>query len=176
MKKLILSLAVIAAAVSVNAQAKTSSSSAFKASVGLELAVPVGDFKTGHSFGIGGTVQGDYWVDPAFAITGQAGYISFIGKDYTVAGFTIKPGAQGIIPLLAGIKYKFSPMVYASAQLGTGIFTAPKGGSGSTSTFAYAPGIGFQVSPNFDILVKYQAYSKSGTTLGSFGTRLAYTF
>ncbi|MEO7834905.1 MAG: hypothetical protein ABIR50_06265 [Ginsengibacter sp.] len=48
-----------------------------------------------------------------------------------------------------------------------------KGGSGA---FAYAPSIGYYVSPNVDIALKYLAYSKDKNTTGSVNLRFAYNF
>ena len=184
MKKLILSLAVIAAAMSVNAQAKTSAKmdQKLRFSIGAELAAPIGDFKKSSSFGFGGSVQGDYWVDPTFAITLNAGYINFTGKDYTIVvpGFpntTIKGTSFGLIPILGGIKYNFTPQFYGTAQLGVSFSTQKNGGS----NFTYAPGLGYKFTDNFDALLKYTGYSvKSGTggssSLNTIGLRIAYTF
>ena len=185
MKKLILSLVVITAAISANAQAKSSSSKMdqkLRFSLGAELAAPLGDFKKSSSFGFGGSVQGDYMVDPTFAITLNAGYINFSGKDYTInypifGNVTVKGTSFGFIPVLGGIKYNFTPQFYGSAQLGVSFSTAKNGGS----NFTYAPGVGYKFSDNFDALLKYTGYSvKSGTggsnSLNTLGLRIAYTF
>lgn len=182
MKKLILSLAVITAAISANAQAKTSSSKMdqkLRFSLGAELAAPLGDFKKSSSFGFGVSVQGDYWVDPTFAVTLNAGYINFSGKDYTInypiiGNVTTKGTSFGIIPVLGGIKYNFTPQIYGSAQLGIGIYNS--GGLAGVSNFAYAPGIGYKFTNNFDALLKYQAYSKNSYTRNTLDLRIAYTF
>lgn len=175
MKKLILSAVVLVAAIGANAQTNSNgtakaAASKFGFSVGVEAAIPVGTFGDAYSFGIGGSAQGDIWVAPELAITINAGYINYSGK--TIGGYKVP--SVGVIPIMAGIKYKFAGSgVYASGQLGTGIFT---GGGSSTSSFAYAPGIGYNFSKNVDALLKYQAYSKNSSSLGSVGLRIAYTF
>ena len=183
MKKLFLSLAVIAATLSASAQTKTSVSPV-KVSLGVDAVAPFGDFAKSSSFGIGGSLQGDYNVDPTLALTLSAGYIDFLGKSQTytnpgVGNVTVKNPDFGLIPVLAGIKYSFTPQVYASAQLGVAFSTKKNGGS----NFTYAPGIGYKFSDNFDILAKYTGYSvkNSGTgtkntSLNTAGVRLAYTF
>lgn len=186
MKKLMLSLAVITAAIGANAQSSKETMKPFQFSVGLEAALPLGDFGDGYSFGIGGSVQGDYNVASDLAITANVGYISYSGKTVSfpaivVGGVTVFPAQSyknptiGIIPLLAGIKYSFTPTFYGSAQIGAAIFTA-SGGGGNETTLAYAPGIGYKFTPNFDALLKYNGYSKNGTTNSSVGLRVAYTF
>lgn len=164
MKKVLLSLAIVAAAFGANAQSKDASK--LKFSVGVEAAAPVGDLADVSSFGIGGTVQGDYWVAPELAITLQSGYVKFLEKNSN--GLEL-----GIIPVMAGIKYNFTPQLYGSAQLGTGIFT---GGGDSESTFSYAPGLGYKFSDHIDALLKYTGYSKNSTTYSTVGLRVAYTF
>lgn len=165
MKKLILSLAVIAATLGVNAQT-TKSVTPLKVSIGIDGVAPFGDLAKITPFGIGGSIEGDYNVDPSLALTVNAGYVKFLQKNNN----NLK---LGIIPILAGIKYYFSPEFYSSAQLGVGIFT---GNGTSSSAFAYAPGIGYKFSDNFDAGVKYQAYSKNSSTTNTASLRLAYTF
>jgi hypothetical protein len=75
--------------------------------------------------------------------------------------------------VLAGVKYYFTPQLYGSAQLGTGIFTADVE---STLTFAYAPVIGCKFSENFDAVLKYQAYSTDSIKNSTGGIRNTYTF
>ena len=62
--------------------------------------------------------------------------------------------------------------MYGSGQLGISFSTESGGGS----LFTYAPGIGFKVSKNFDILAKYTGMSKNGNSLNEVGVRLAYGF
>ena len=185
MKKLILSAAVIVAALGANAQ-KSEDSKPLKFSVGVEAALPLGDFGKAYSFGIGGSAQADYTVATDFALTLNAGYISFSGKTstfpaITVAGITIpatsfKYPTQSYIPVLAGAKYNFTENLYGSAQLGV-TFTTTSGVSGSSSTFTYAPGIGYKFTENLDALVKYTGYSaKGGGSSSTVGLRVAYTF
>lgn len=183
MKKLIFSLAVLTAAIGANAQSGSSSNTdqKLKFSVGLELAAPMGDFKKTNNFGFGFSAQGDYQIDPTLALTLNAGYINFSGKDYSivvpgVGTFPVKGSNFGLIPFLGGIKYNFNPQFYGSAQLGAS-FSAQSGGGGG-SIFTYAPGIGYKFTENFDALLKYTGYSSKGVgnTLSTFGLRIAYTF
>lgn len=101
---------------------------------------------------------------PDFGLTLKAGYLNYLGK----SGI----GDYGFIPVLAGFRYSFTPLVYASGQLGASFSTA----SGDGTFFSYAPGIGFMITPNVDVLARYEAASKSGVTYGNIGVRLAYNF
>ena len=109
-----------------------------------------------------------------------ASYITAVKIIYNVgpAVYAVKDQSLTVIPIMAGIRYSFTPMFYGSAQLGTGIFTKDKNisASSSSSAFAYAPGIGYKFTDNFDAELKYQSYSKNSVTNSAFGLRLAYTF
>lgn len=153
-------------------------------SIGLEAALPIGDFADFSSFGIGGSAQADYMVAPSVAITLNAGYVSYAAKSVKVPTgvdgsgniiySNVKGDALGLIPVLAGIKYWFTPMVYGSGQLGLS-FASGKGNSGSN--FTYAPGIGVKFS-NIDLLLKYVGISAKGGggSLNAIGLRAAYNF
>jgi hypothetical protein len=165
MKKVILSLAIVAIAFSANAQKEADKT--LKFSVGVEAGLPMGDFKTFSSIGFGASLMGEYAVAEKVGITLSAGYLTFTGK--TVDGF--KYGSTSIIPVLAGAKFFFAEKVYGHAQLGMSFFN-----NGGGSAFTYAPAIGFIPAENIDVQVKYQAASKTGSTLSFIGLRAAYTF
>jgi hypothetical protein len=132
-------------------------------SIGVDAGIPT---TTGFSFVIGGSLQGDFKVAEELALTLSAGYKSWqVKKDFG-------GGSGGFVPVLGGIKYYFTPIVYGSGQLGISFSTESGGGS----AFTYAPGIGFKVSNNFDILAKYTGMSNHGASLDEVGVRLAYAF
>lgn len=188
MKKLVFSFAFIGAAIIANAQSQKKSPSSsmsikpFRVSIGAEASVPLGSFKNKYSFGFGGSAESIYQVDPTLGLTLNAGLVHYSGKDYTYnvgpVVYTVKDQSLTVIPIMAGIRYSFTPMFYGSAQLGTGIFTKDKNNSASSSSsaFAYAPGIGYKFTDNFDAELKYQSYSKNSVTNSALGLRLAYTF
>ncbi len=175
MKKLFLVLAIAAIATSAIAQEDTRDKP-FLFSIGLEGALPVGDFGDAYSFGIGGTVQGEYKAAEDLGITLNAGYITYSGKDITVSGVGIfKVPSFGLIPVLAGVKYYFGGGAYAHGQLGAGFGTD----EGDGVNFMYSPGLGYLFAPGFDAELKYTGLSSSGEDTGSansIGLRLAYNF
>jgi hypothetical protein len=188
MKKTLLIAALAVASFSLKAQ---NESKPLTFSIGAEAALPVGDFGDSqvkfsdlYSFGAGLSLQGKYALDESLGLTLSAGYISYFEKEY----LGIKPGSLGVIPVLAGIEYNFTPQVFASAQLGYSIYTGKNlsDNDAKMSGFSYAPGIGYRFTPNFSAQLKYQgtsakvkydnnSSSESGN-LSHIGLRLAYSF
>ena len=160
MRKLILSLAVAIFALSANAQDGQPTRISIAANIGAPTT-------TGYKIAYGVDLQADFPVASALAITASAGYQNFHWK---AGGIN---GNNGFIPLLGGAKFNFGESkAYGHAQLGYGVSTA-KGGTGG---LAYAPSIGYNFNPNFDASLKYLAFSRSGSTIGSVNLRLAYNF
>src|SRR5688572_13397816 len=98
MKKLFLLIAV--AAISISADAQDTRNKPFLFSLGLEGALPLGDFGKSHDFGFGGSLQGEYKADDELGLTLNAGYLTFSKEANTVNSF-------GIVPVLGGVKYYF---------------------------------------------------------------------
>lgn len=197
MKKITLALAAFALAGSLAAQEN-------RFSLGVELAVPVGDLGKGYSFGIGGTAGLELPFGDHIGVLVQAGYISFIGKDITAFGVTVKNDAQGMIPIQAGLKYYFTDNqegFYAGVLTGVHMttmkvtdydaFGTPSGTKTKTNTnFSLAPLVGFMIGENIDIALRYQMvfykgseYDPSTMTLKDktvnnsyLGLRFAYMF
>ena len=157
MKRVFLAITIFAiSALSVNAQSKRSTVS-IAGNVGLPTT-------SGVSFAAGGDIQGDFSLAQSLKITLSGGYENYSFKS-SAGG-----GSGYFIPVLAGVKFPFADKLYGHAQLGYGF---AKGGGGA---FSYAPSVGYYLSENFDIALKYLAFSKSGSTLGSLNLRLAYNF
>ena len=157
MKKIILAIAIVAFT-TIGAQAQDAKPTTL--SIAANVGIPT---STGYSFAYGADLQADFGVAPTTAITASAGYEGYSWKG--------GGGSAGIVPLLAGAKFGIGEKMYGHAQLGYAFFT--KGGGGA---FAYAPSLGYYVSPNFDIALKYLASSKNNYTLGSLNLRFAYNF
>lgn len=147
-----------------------------KFSIGLEGGLPVGDYSDLYKFGIGGSLKYDLPVAPNFYVTFSAGYSSFQIKDEAkqlLRFFGSNQSSSGFVPLKVGGKYYFNNKgFFGEAQVGAAIATASGGGT----AFAYSPGIGYTFDGSFEAGVRYEAWSKSGSTFGQFGLRLAYCF
>lgn len=162
MKKILFAAFIIAGSLTVNAQ----SGKNLLFSLGGELGAVTGNLNTAYSIAAGATAQADIAIDKDAAITFNAGIIELIGKKINNQ---LKNRSVATIPLLVGVKYYFTPVVYGSGQLGTTVFT----NSGGGSRFTYVPGLGFKLDRNIDVLVKYTGLSDAG---GIFGARVAYVF
>lgn len=136
-------------------------------SVGVEAGLPVGSTSNAYSFVIGGSLKYEAPIATATNFTLTAGYSSFQGK--TVGA--IKFPAVGFIPVKAGIKHFFADAFYGEAQLGAAFSTQSGGGT----AFAYSPGIGYKFSDVIDLGVRYEAWSKNGTT-SQIAARLGFSF
>jgi len=166
MKKLFL-VFTIAALSTIGAKAQDSKATSF--SIAANIGIPT---TTGLSIAYGADIQGDFAVASTTKITGSVGYEGYKIKDVP-SGSGIK-STFGIIPILAGVKFFFGETgkMYGHAQLGYAVSTTSGGGG----AFAYAPSIGYYVSPNLDLALKYLATSKNGATDGSVNLRVAYNF
>ena len=143
--------------------------------IGVEGGLPVGENGKVYSAVFGANLQYETMPDADLGITLSAGYLHFPLKKiyHTTAG----PNSSGFVPLLAGIKYYFTPGAFFHAQLGAAVSTTKDifGNTGGTS-FAYAPGVGVKLSPNIDAELKYMGISNKGGTLPNVGLRLGYNF
>lgn len=172
-----------------------------RASVGLEVALPMGDWADFYGIGIGGTLGYEMPVGDNLGLMAQLGYITFTGKtiESSAGGVTVsvKTDAQGNIPLQVGAKYYFSEN-QEGAYLGllTGVHMASVkeitivGSSIEEKTtlksnFSLAPVLGFMVTENIDLGLRYQMIFAKGvndqgeeeTQSNSYlGLRAAYMF
>ena len=166
--KLVLLVVLFVVTLSVSAQnsAKGSDEKPFKIGAGAMIGLPVGDVSNFTSLAYGIDLMGEYAVDPSFGVTLSAGYLDFAKKS-GFSGFKM-----GLIPVLVGGKYYFSEQFYGSAQVGISLSTQSGGGS----AFTFAPGIGYKISNNFDLMLKYQSASKNGASTAFIGVRAGLTF
>jgi hypothetical protein len=174
MKKLLLILGVTLFATASTYAQKETRVGRPSISVGVDGALPLGDFKESHKFGIGGTVKGAVPVATGVDITLTTGYISFGGKTDSDWGEIYKVPAVNMIPIKAGVRYTFAAGPYFEPQIGYTLLSAK--GMKSTGAFTYAANVGVMISPQVDLGVRYEAMSKNSSTSSFLGARLAYNF
>ncbi len=171
MKKLVLFLFILTFCFVANSSAQENS-----LGVGVEVAIPSGDFSTFYSLGIGGLATYGYEVNPDLMLTLKAGYLSFSGKD--INGYTVP--TSSVVPVLAGAKYFFMPgetRFYGSVDAGMYFFS----NSGSSSSeFGVTPNVGVQFKAgdkmNADVHVGYANVFTSGSTTSWIGLGVGLTF
>jgi Outer membrane protein beta-barrel domain len=187
MKKVLLSLAAVAVAGGLMAQEN-------RASLGLEVALPMGTFGTGSGIGFGGSAGYEIPVGDNLGALAQVGFLSFSGKDQSVLGVTVKGASTTMIPIQIGGKYYLTDNqegFYLGALLGVHMVsstipatsttyfgvtvTTPEVKANSTG-FSFAPMVGYMVSENIDLGVRYQIVSASGGSSSYLGLRAAYMF
>lgn len=135
-------------------------------SIGLEAGLPVGQNGIPYSAVIGASLQYERMPASDIGITFSVGYLSYIFKS------SYGGGSVGFVPLLAGVKYYFTPGFFFHAQLGAAVGTRAVQGT----SFAYSPGVGFTVAPNLDAEIKYLGISNSAGSINNVGVRIAYNF
>ncbi|MFD0795110.1 outer membrane beta-barrel protein [Mucilaginibacter litoreus] len=143
-----------------------SNAQSFKMGLGIEGALPVGTFKEAYNFGGGLTLRAGFGIKPTGMVTLTAGAIGFIPKDLESDYEDIQ--AQLNIPIKAGYKYMVTPHFYVIGEAGVTIIKTfyedgeEEGiGSGSTSKFTYAPGIGVKFGA-IDLSARYEGYDHGG--------------
>lgn len=178
MKKFFLVMTVFTASIiGAKAQMKTGD---FTLGVGVNGALPLGDFKTTSKFGIGGQVQGEYALSENLAGVFTTGYTSFSGKTVTETvsdglGGTVnesfKYPSVGHIPILVGARYYPVDMFFVGAQIGYAIFTGS--GTSNPKGFEYRPQVGVNGGP-MQFVLSYDGASVTGGTLSQLGLAVLY--
>ena len=187
MKRIILAIILIATTiVSVQAQSATNASvntlpqdqkakKSIRFSIGGDIGVPTGFLADYSSLAVGGSLQAEYPLTKQLALSVNAGYLDFVAKR----------GGKSLpfIPVLGGLRYDVTPLIYISGQAGVSFYGGRdkndgNGGGSGEKYLTYVPGLGLHASKRFDLLLKYEAvYIGSSSRSYSFaGARIAYNF
>ena len=175
-KNLLASIALLFSFVCANAQMTQGT---FTFGAGLHFGLPIGDFHTVATFGIGAELQGEYAFTENVTGVATTGYTYFSGKSFDDGlGGTIKIN-YGHIPVLVGVRYYASEQIFVGAQLGYGHYTESASGSGGGSTgtggFEYRPQVGYNANP-VQFILSYDGTSVTGGTFSQIGLSAIYTF
>ena len=151
-------------------------------SVGPEIALPVGNFGTFHTIGLGATVQYVYPLAARSALSLSTGYVHFTGKDFTLVtpGIDTAVGrskAAGVVPIKAGFIYFLNKSFYVEPQTGISFISAGGGRASvnsSSTGFTYALNVGYRIEKLL-VAARYESIASYGGS--SFvGLRVAYVF
>jgi hypothetical protein len=129
-------------------------------SIGVEPSIPLGNFNDYSSFGLGGSLQGEYKPGNRVGITLNAGFIDYFGKTVENVNY---PDFK-YIPVMAGAKLYLSDMFYIHGQAGPGFGT-----NGLGTSFWYGGGLGLNLGRAFDVEVKYTGWKQNEVTMATDG-------
>lgn len=138
-----------------------------KLGIGGVIGLPVGTHHHVEGIAYEANLLAEFPETKVLNMTLSAGYMSFTGKN----GFTID---GGLVPLLAGTKFKLTPAAYFHLQIGAALPTGK--GSDKSAGFAYSPSVGYVLSKHVDFSVRYFAAIRKSITESYFGLRLGFTF
>ena len=136
------------------------------------IGLPVGDLADLNSFNLGVDVAYLYPIAENFKLGVTTGYSHYTGKDYTVAGYTIKGEGSGIIPVAATGQFTVAQNVFLGADLGYAFFTGKNTEGGA---FYYQPKVGYDFGVA-EAFLGYKGMSKDGYNMSSINLGAAYKF
>jgi hypothetical protein len=182
-----LSVAAKAQTTTSTSTTSTTTNGGIRYSIGVDAGIPLGDFKNGHKWNLGGSVQADIPVASQLFVTVNAGYNNVFGKrDIGGVANADVPNVQ-LLPVKAGLKYFVIPNFYVQGEAGAAfLLNKDKVGYDKSTAFVYAPQVGvqFPVSANgnfIDAGIRYEATTQYVTDVNNskvsfLGLRVAYGF
>jgi multisubunit Na+/H+ antiporter MnhG subunit len=124
-------------------------------SSGLQAALPVKEFRSFASFGVGVHGQVEYPLSTVFSMVGTIGWSRFFGKDYGNG----KTKGMSAFPFLVGGRLHVTKKWFGGALAGAGFMTA---GGSSETTFLCVPQIGYSLKRAELILGFHATSGRSG--------------
>lgn len=126
----------------INANAQESN--AGKVSLVGSAALPMSDFSSVTSAGLGGALQVLIPIPavPELSVGGEIEYMKFLSKDLDFTGGPVKSPSLTIIPVLATVRYTFESESKVKAYVQTAVGLYHLRASNSFNSFGYAPGVG----------------------------------
>jgi hypothetical protein len=196
-----LALAFAAFAFSAKAQTSTTTSTTtttptgVRYSIGVDAGLPIGNFKSGYNWNIGGSLQADIpVVSNQLFVTVNAGYDNFFGKKDVIA-FTSPAGGAGttvsvpniqLLPVKAGLKFFPVSNFYIQGDAGVAfLLNKSNVGFDKSAAFVWAPQVGYQFQLGggnyIDAGVRYESTSnfvtdENDSKVKFIGLRVAYGF
>ena len=176
MKKVLLALAVVMFAFSVNAQVKIGVSGG--------IALPMGDFGTAYKMSFGGGVTAKKMLGDKMAIGLGLSYIMLSPTDEMKAAYGGADVTTSYMPINASFTYYFATegfKPYAGIDLGYYMFRSSYGGlTVSTSDIGFAPTVGFEYGFSdkmaLDVNAKYHYIMTEGSASSMVGVNVGLVF
>lgn len=167
--------ALLFAAASYSTMAQTDSNAPYpvrpRLNADLEFSIPGGEYGKQFGYGFGGSGGLDIPVTKSLYATGAAGVMSFYqgGKETPVETRTY-------IPMKAGAKYYFSPVLYAQMELGTGLGIQ----QGAGTVFIMTPGAGasWRITSRSAINtgIRFESWTREGGNISQLTFKVGYQF
>lgn len=136
----------------------------------LEVALPMGDWADFVGVGFGATLGCEIPVGDNLGLIANAGYIGFKDK-HIFRLVTVRGEGSSVIPIQVGGKYYFKDQqegAYLGLLTGMHLFLYPL--FDSDTNFGIAPLLGYMVTENIDIGLRYQMlFAKQGTVVVTTG-------
>lgn len=160
-------------------------------SVGLEIALPLGDFGEVYTLGYGASGAYELGVSDNLGVTGTIGYI-LLAPDSDISDFVKR---ASMMPIQVGANYYLDQRgsgLYAGAQVGIHNMSVTtedieilgvtiEGETESESDLSLAPQVGFCITDQLSVDARYQLILSADDDIGAenssyFGIRAAYRF
>ena len=153
---------------------------------GVEFALPIGDWSDFYTFGVGASAGVELGLSDNFAVTGTIGYTFLIVDD--PSDFI---NNAYLLPIQAGARYYFDQQrtgLFAEAMVGVhifgvktneidmGMFGTIPGGSSSTTDFSAAPQLGYFLTENISLALRYQLMFSDGDNASYLGLKGGFNF
>lgn len=135
---------------------------------GLDVMLPMGDFKDGYSLGIGANFTYFFEISDSFMVGPQASLLYYMGKEVDEFGIKYTPDDAMYLPIAASARYLFDDF-FVGVDLGYGIGLAPDGNDGG---FFYRPKVGYNFG-SVGAVLSYSGVSTKQTVETAIGTATA---
>ncbi|MGY4384596.1 opacity protein-like surface antigen [Pedobacter sp. UYP24] len=142
--------------------------------IGFDFAFPQSNFGNHANYGTGPSIVYQNGITKSLNYTFSVAYLRFNGD----GEFLNVKYRESFVPIKVGLRYFFSEYIYGGGEAGVSFSSA--NGSGSGTSFAYAPtlGVEFPVSNkgSIDLGVRYEGWSRSSGARSFIGLRAGYNF
>ncbi len=168
MKKLLLTIAVIAFGLTATAQ-----KGQFNA--GGYIGLPIGDAGDAYSFSYGAEVNYLFELSDKFQVGPSFSYQQYLGSDsIDVLGISIPQDVPNVafLPIAAAARYSISEKFSVGADLGFAIGVD----AGNDGGFYYRPMVGYQVFDKVTLQLTYSGISVEGGSVANIGLGAVYSF
>ena len=145
---------------------------------GLTVGLPMGDVKDSYSLNVGLDIAYTWAITDKFNAGVGLGFTNFSGKkeEFNLGVGTgtveVKNLDAAFVPVYGTAQYSFTENIFAGADLGYALGTAPEGNDGG---FLFQPKVGYQTT-KFEVYTGYKGISVDGSTFSSLNLGFNYKF